>query len=103
MSAEFSSAAAECQQISAKILAALSMPYLLPRAATTATTAAAAAEESNGLQSAPIEHHCTASLGATLFKGQALCWQDLMKKADAAMYQAKAAGRNRVQFDASLN
>ena len=49
-----------------------------------------------------VEHHCSASVGATLFNGEALYWQDLMKKADAAMYQAKAAGRNRVQFDASL-
>ena len=56
----------------------------------------------NEPQAPSIEHRCTASLGATLFKGQALGLQELMKKTDAAMYQAKAAGRNRVQFDAAL-
>ena len=89
LSSKVSTAAAECQHISAKILAALSMPYRLSAAP-------------NGPQVPPIEHHCTASLGATLFKGQDLCLHDIMKKADAAMYQAKAAGRNRVQFDAVL-
>lgn len=89
LSADADTAAAECQRISAKILAALSAPYVLSLA--------------HGASSAQVvEHRCSASVGATLFKGEALYWQDLMKKADAAMYQAKAAGRNRVQFDASL-
>lgn len=90
LSADFSTAGAECQHISDKILAALSLPYRLSMAP-------------NEPQAPSIEHRCTASLGATLFKGQALGLQELMKKTDAAMYQAKAAGRNRVQFEASLN
>ena len=89
LSADADTAAAECQRISAKILAALSAPYVL-----SLTHGASPAQV--------VEHHCSASVGATLFKGEALYWQDLMKKADAAMYEAKAAGRNRVQFDASL-
>ena len=89
LSTDADMAAAECQRISAKILAALSAPYVLSLA--------------HGESPAQVvEHHCSASLGATLFKGEELYWQELMKKADAAMYQAKAAGRNRVQFDASL-
>ena len=89
LSTDADTAAAECQRISSKILAALSAPYVL-----SLTHGASPAQV--------VEHHCSASVGATLFKGEALYWQDLMKKADAAMYQAKAAGRNRVQFDASL-
>ena len=89
LSTDADMAAAECQRISTKILAALSAPYVLSLA--------------HGASPAQVvEHRCSASVGATLFKGEALYWQDLMKKADAAMYQAKAAGRNRVQFDASL-
>ncbi|WP_366522190.1 sensor domain-containing diguanylate cyclase [Rhodoferax sp.] len=84
LSTEVSAAAVECQQIATKILAALSMPYVLSTAP-------------NEAGAPMIEHHCTTSLGVTLFKGQDVSMDDVMKKADAAMYQAKEAGRNRIQ------
>lgn len=47
-------------------------------------------------QEAAIEHRCTASIGVALFcTGSA---DDALKRADAAMYAAKAAGRNRVEL-----
>jgi len=45
-----------------------------------------------------IVHHCTASIGVTLFRGERDSIDDLMKQADLAMYRSKAAGRNLVQF-----
>ncbi len=45
-----------------------------------------------------VHHHCTASIGVTLF-GQARDEvQDLLKQADLAMYRAKASGRNALFF-----
>jgi diguanylate cyclase (GGDEF)-like protein/PAS domain S-box-containing protein len=43
-------------------------------------------------------HHCGASLGITLFHGDEASDDDLLKQADLAMYQAKAAGRNTKRF-----
>lgn len=43
-----------------------------------------------------VEHHCTASIGFTLFKGDHHSVADILRHADEAMYQAKNAGRNRV-------
>jgi diguanylate cyclase (GGDEF)-like protein/PAS domain S-box-containing protein len=43
-------------------------------------------------------HHCTCSIGVTLFVGQADSPDELMKRADTAMYQAKAAGRDTLRF-----
>ncbi len=45
-----------------------------------------------------VEHHCTASIGVVLFKGHALSQEDVLKQADAAMYQAKEEGRNLICF-----
>jgi len=45
-----------------------------------------------------VAFHCTASIGATLFKGQSFSVDDLMKQADLAMYKAKEAGRNASRF-----
>ena len=44
------------------------------------------------------QHHCTCSVGITLFGSQPITLSDVLKQADLAMYQAKAAGRNGVCF-----
>jgi diguanylate cyclase (GGDEF)-like protein/PAS domain S-box-containing protein len=44
------------------------------------------------------EHHTTPSIGVTLFDKQTKDVDELLKRADLAMYQAKAAGRNAIRF-----
>jgi diguanylate cyclase (GGDEF)-like protein/PAS domain S-box-containing protein len=43
-------------------------------------------------------HHCSASLGITLFRGDEETVDTVLRHADLAMYQAKGAGRNNVRF-----
>lgn len=43
-------------------------------------------------------HHCTISIGVSLFNGQNTSIDDLLRHADAAMYQAKDSGRNAIRF-----
>lgn len=45
-----------------------------------------------------IKHQCTASIGVVVFSGANTDAQELTKWADAAMYQAKNEGRNRICF-----
>jgi diguanylate cyclase (GGDEF)-like protein len=54
--------------------------------------------ERSGQAESMVEHHCTASIGVTLFRDHEASQQDIFRRADAAMYQAKAGGRNVVQF-----
>lgn len=44
------------------------------------------------------EHHSAASIGVALFRGRDETVSELLKRADLAMYQAKAAGRNTMRF-----
>jgi PAS domain S-box-containing protein len=44
------------------------------------------------------QHHSSASIGVTLYCGQPDSTDELLKQADRAMYQAKAAGRNTLRF-----
>ena len=69
-------AALQARMVAEKILAALSQPYLI----------------------ADIEHHSTSSIGITLFNNVHDTVGELLKRADLAMYQAKAAGRNTIRF-----
>ena len=43
-------------------------------------------------------HHCTSSMGVTLFRGRDNSVEEILKQADLAMYEAKAAGRNTLRF-----
>lgn len=49
-----------------------------------------------------IEHLCSVSIGVTLFFGTGSNPNDLLMAADAAMYRAKATGRNSVWFEAEV-
>ncbi len=71
--------------VAEKIRAALAEPYLL-------TSLPA------GHLVVPGELHCTASIGVVLLGKHEASQTEVMKWADTAMYQAKDAGRNRVQF-----
>jgi len=69
-------AAGQTRLVGEKVLAALNRPYPL----------------------GSHLHHSTSSIGATLFFGHGGGVDELLKQADMAMYQAKAAGRNVMRF-----
>lgn len=48
-----------------------------------------------------VEHHCTASIGVLVFMGTETNQTEVLKQADALMYQAKDAGRNVVRLKGS--
>jgi diguanylate cyclase (GGDEF)-like protein/PAS domain S-box-containing protein len=76
LSAEPVEAAAQAEGVGRKILMALNQPYSL----------------------AGLQHHSTPSIGITRFHDQQMGMDELLKQADVAMYQAKAAGRNTLRF-----
>ena len=45
-----------------------------------------------------VTYHCSASIGVVLFIDNEFSIDDLLKQADIAMYQAKRAGRNSIQY-----
>ena len=72
---EIDEAAALAQQLGDKLLEAIDRPFDL-----------------NGL-----EYHCKLSIGVALFDEQKT-FEDLLKQADLALYQAKNSGRNALRF-----
>jgi diguanylate cyclase (GGDEF)-like protein/PAS domain S-box-containing protein len=68
--------ALRARAVSEKVLERLRQPYLI----------------------ADNEQHSAASIGVTLFQGPRDTASELLQRADLAMYQAKAAGRNTVRF-----
>lgn len=69
-------AALVAESVGDKILAALIQPYVLDSQT----------------------YHSSASMGLCLFQGQDVGIDDLLKRADMSMYQAKGSGRNALRF-----
>ena len=69
-------AVAQASAAGEKILAALNQPYLLGN----------------------FSYHSTSSIGISLFRGREATVDDLLKRSDMAMYEAKMAGRNTLRF-----
>jgi diguanylate cyclase (GGDEF)-like protein/PAS domain S-box-containing protein len=74
----------QAHRVAKKILTTLSEPYLL------------VPEPKQGQGSAMIEHRCSASIGLTLFLKDSTPQDELLRRADSAMYQAKQSGRNKI-------
>jgi diguanylate cyclase (GGDEF)-like protein len=50
-----------------------------------------------------VSHACTVSMGVTVFLPESGTEEDFLKRADTAMYHAKAAGRNQIHlYDATV-
>ncbi len=76
LSPDLQDAATQAETVAEKLLASLNQPF-----------------ELHGGQ-----HYSTPSIGITLFGDTRLTVDELLKRADLAMYQAKAAGRNTQRF-----
>lgn len=79
------------------------LPDLSSQPADAATQAELVAEKIRHVLSQPCrlkeyECHATTSIGISLFQGHLDSVDDLLKHADVALYQAKAAGRNAIRF-----
>jgi diguanylate cyclase (GGDEF)-like protein/PAS domain S-box-containing protein len=71
-------AASQAETLAEKLRLALHLPYVLG--------------------GSEAEYFCSTSIGLTLFRGQEDPPEVLLKQAEVALYQAKAAGRNAVRF-----
>ena len=76
LSTQTMEAMTQTESIGKKIIAILDQPYQL----------------------AKYDYHSTVSIGATLFDHNPQAIDELLKQADTALYQAKKAGRNTLQF-----
>lgn len=76
LSANPVAAANEARRVAEKIVAALNRPFALGE----------------------YEHHVSASLGVALFPDAESTAEDILKRADTAMYRSKAGGRNTLRF-----
>lgn len=78
-------AQANAERVAEKIRLSLDHPYELPLGASPP-------------QDQELEFRSPASLGIAMFKGVKSNVEDVLKNADSAMYRAKSAGGNRIEF-----
>ncbi|MDO8310926.1 MAG: GGDEF domain-containing protein, partial [Sideroxyarcus sp.] len=80
-----SESTAQAENVAEKIRSSLSAPYLIT------------VPGERG-KAATVMHHGSASIGVALFIDHQTSQDEIIKRADAAMYEAKAAGRNQIRF-----
>jgi diguanylate cyclase (GGDEF)-like protein len=85
LSADRAESISQATLVAEKIRASLSEPYRLTLS-------------QEGSSDTSVEHRCSASIGVVVFVGNEASQADVLKWADAAMYQAKEAGRNAWRF-----
>jgi diguanylate cyclase (GGDEF)-like protein/PAS domain S-box-containing protein len=89
-----SEAVAQARKVAEKIRTALAKPYHLP-------THDGGGTDSVGQQS--ITYHSSTSIGVVMFLGHTHSVEELMKRADLTMYEAKHAGRDAIcVFDPAM-
>lgn len=92
---------AQAQHIADKIHTTLAQTYWLaakPERHGPSSTGHESESPSDTTTTTTVEHHCTASIGVALFTHLDTQPDDILKRADQAMFQAKAAGRNQIRF-----
>ena len=92
---EAARAASKAEAVAEKLRATVAQPFLLYPVLRGGTDHASADAGDPVLAET---YHCTCSIGLTLFQGNEASVDDLLRHADVAMYQAKAASRNAVRF-----
>lgn len=77
--------AAQASIIAERVRVAIEMPYVLVL-------------QQQGKADVTVQHRCTSSIGVVLFVADECSQEEILKRADMAMYQSKEAGRNQVRF-----
>jgi diguanylate cyclase (GGDEF)-like protein/PAS domain S-box-containing protein len=85
LNADKTESAKQAGGVAEKIRASLAMPYQVTL-------------NEGGETGITVEHSCSVSIGVALFLNPESSQDDILKWADAAMYQAKDAGRNVIRF-----
>ena len=67
--------------VAEKLRLSLAEPYIL-------------SVQHEGMPDTTVEHHCTASVGVSMFTNHEASQEDILKWADAAMYQATRQGKD---------
>ncbi len=85
LDAHKSESRAQAGIVAEKVRAALAKPYVLK-------------VRREGEAQTTVEHRCTVSIGVALFSKHEASQDDIIKRADTAMYQAKTSGNNLIRF-----